>query len=149
MALVPHATRRASFTGSLKLRASVRHYHDYVRYPTSQGRTIRLPLTGDKIIGVAVSRGNRKYVAFLLACVPTALRQVPSFQEDAHAISAIHLPWEELQYGLKRNFGISWNPGIGDLDMGNQALYVGLYDGCVIEQHVRAYASDRGTGRPS
>ncbi|KAF9517724.1 hypothetical protein BS47DRAFT_1430712 [Hydnum rufescens UP504] len=129
MALVPHATRRASFAEGLKLRASPRHYHHYVRYPTSQGRTIRLPLTGDKIIGVAVSRGNR------------------NFQEDAHAISAIHLPWEELQYGLKRNFGISWNPGIGDLDMGTRCCMLvsmmGAHGGQVVSQYLRDHLHDR------
>jgi len=72
---------------------------------------MKLPLTSGKLIGVALSRGTRLY------------------QEDAHSISAIHLPLSSLQYGLSRNFGISWNPALRDMDLAGQLLVVGLYDG--------------------
>jgi len=57
---------------------------------------------------------------------------VASYQEDAHAVATIHLPWSSLQYGLNRNFGISWNPGLRDMDLAGQLLFVGLYDGFVM-----------------
>ena len=62
----------------------------------------------------------------------TLLLLVASYQEDTHAVAAIHLPWSSLQNGLNRNFGISWNPGLRDLDLSGQLLFVGLYDGFVM-----------------
>ncbi|KAF8343156.1 phosphatase 2C-like domain-containing protein [Cantharellus anzutake] len=88
-----------------------RSFHDYIRYPTADGRMIKLSVTSEKLIGVASSRGMRPY------------------QEDAYTITSVHLPIEGLQYGLTRNFGISWNPGLRDLDLAGQLLFVGLYDG--------------------
>lgn len=53
-------------------------------------------------------------------------------QQDAHAVAALQLPWQELSRGLHRNFGLSWHPAQRDWDMANQVLFVGLYDGCVL-----------------
>jgi hypothetical protein len=47
-----HST--ANFT-----KAQQQGYHDYIRYP-AQGRTVRIPLNSPKVVGVAVSRGNRE-----------------------------------------------------------------------------------------
>ncbi|KAF8306045.1 protein serine/threonine phosphatase 2C [Clavulina sp. PMI_390] len=88
-----------------------RSYSDYIRYPATEGRTIKVPLKNQKLIGVSVSRGTRRY------------------QEDAHSIAALQLPWQELSRGLHRNFGLSWHPQQRDWEMANQVLYVGVYDG--------------------
>lgn len=37
-----------------------RRYSDFIRYPTSEGRTIKVPLSNARLIGVAESRGTRQ-----------------------------------------------------------------------------------------
>lgn len=94
-----------------RLGAQQAHYSDFIRYPASEGRTIKLPLNSDKLIGIAVSRGTRPE------------------QQDYHTVSSLQLPWQELRLGLQRNFGLSWHPAARDMDMANQCLFIGLYDG--------------------
>ena len=36
-----------------------RQFHSTIRFPTSQGRTLRVPLSSPRLIGVAESRGTR------------------------------------------------------------------------------------------
>ncbi|KAI0788628.1 phosphatase 2C-like domain-containing protein [Abortiporus biennis] len=87
-----------------------RHYHDYIRFATPGG-TARLQLHNPKVIGVAVSRGNR------------------SSQEDFHAYASLSLNPEELRLTLKKNFHVDWDPTSLPETLARQVLFVGIYDG--------------------
>ncbi|KAG8948598.1 hypothetical protein FRC04_009500 [Tulasnella sp. 424] len=86
-------------------------YHDFVRYSLSEGRTGRISLKPPKVVGVAVSRGTRDY------------------QEDAHTVTAIHIPPTELRHSLNRYFGLNWDPGHIGETLAGQVVFAGIYDG--------------------
>ncbi|KAG8969967.1 hypothetical protein FRC03_012420 [Tulasnella sp. 419] len=87
------------------------HYHDFIRYPLTEGRSGRIQLRPPKVVGSAVSRGTRPY------------------QEDAHTISAIHIRPVELQHSIQRYYGFSWDPGHIGESLAGQVLFCGVYDG--------------------
>ncbi|KZT30676.1 protein serine/threonine phosphatase 2C [Neolentinus lepideus HHB14362 ss-1] len=87
-----------------------RCYHDYIRFATSDGIG-RLPLSSPNVIGVASSRGPRR------------------FQEDFYAFSSLSLNPEELRLHVKKHLGIDWDPRrVGD-SFSRQVVFVGIYDG--------------------
>ncbi|KAG8903793.1 hypothetical protein FRC00_014491, partial [Tulasnella sp. 408] len=86
-------------------------YHDFIRYSLSEGRTGRISLKPPKVIGAAVSRGTRDY------------------QEDAHTVTAVHIPPAELRHSLIRYFGLNWDPGHIGETLAGQVLFAGIYDG--------------------
>lgn len=53
------------------------------------------------------------------------------YQEDAHTVSAIHIPPEELRHSLQRYFGINWDPGHIGETLAGQVVFAGIYDGYV------------------
>lgn len=51
------------------------------------------------------------------------------YQEDAHLVTSINVPPQELRHSWQRYFGINWDPGhIGDT-LAGQMLFAGIYDG--------------------
>lgn len=64
----------------------------------------------------------------------TAVNSGPSFtsyQEDAHTVTAVHIPPAELRHSLIRYFGLNWDPGHIGETLAGQVLFAGIYDGCV------------------
>lgn len=55
-----------------------------------------------------------------------------SHQEDFYAFSALSLDPEELQISLKKSLGIDWDPSRVEDVFARQAVFVGIYDGCVL-----------------
>jgi len=53
-------------------------------------------------------------------------------QEDFYSFATLSLNPEELQLGLKKFYGIDWNPSLVGEQLSTQVVYVGLYDGFVI-----------------
>ncbi|KDQ09269.1 hypothetical protein BOTBODRAFT_58766 [Botryobasidium botryosum FD-172 SS1] len=95
----------------LPLYCHARSFCDYLRYPISQHRNGRVPLHSPKVVGTAVSRGNRPY------------------QEDSHTVAAIRLDPEELRPTIERKLGLHWNPRKVDSEYDGQFLFAGIYDG--------------------
>jgi hypothetical protein len=53
-------------------------------------------------------------------------------QEDFYSFATLSLNPEELQLGLKKFYGIDWDPSLVGEQLSTQVVYVGLYDGFVI-----------------
>ncbi|KAA1468275.1 protein serine/threonine phosphatase 2C [Dentipellis sp. KUC8613] len=102
-------------------RLAVAAYHDYVRCSTPGG-IIRVPLSSPKVIGVAVSRGEREH------------------QEDFHSFATLSLNPEELRLSVKREHGIDWDPKAVGEPFASQAVMIGIYDGhggSTVSQYLR------------
>lgn len=104
-------TSPASVVSAHATSTTMAGYHDFIRYSLSEGRTGRVSLKAPKVIGAAVSRGTRDY------------------QEDAHTVTAVHIPPAELRHSLVRYFGLNWDPGHIGETLAGQVLFAGIYDG--------------------
>ncbi|KAI0067790.1 protein serine/threonine phosphatase 2C [Artomyces pyxidatus] len=94
----------------VQLKHCIASYHDYIRCATPGG-VVRVPLSSPKVIGVAVSRGER------------------ASQEDFHAFATLSLEPDELRLTVQRHLHIDWDPESVGEPFAKQALFVGIYDG--------------------
>jgi protein phosphatase PTC6 len=95
------------------------------------GGILRVPLASPKVIGVANSRGNRRCgVISYLHSSPNCDHHY-SHQEDFYSFATLSLDPEELRQSVKKAHGVDWDPQkVGDAFSG-QAVFIGIYDGCV------------------
>ncbi|KAF8521514.1 phosphatase 2C-like domain-containing protein [Gautieria morchelliformis] len=112
---------RIHVSSSATLIHSRARYHDFIRAALPTGGFVRIPLTSQKVIGIAVSRGVRSY------------------QEDGHSVCCLAIEPDELQTSLKQHHGIDWNPDTLGRDLAGQVVFVGIYDGhggAVVSDHL-------------
>ena len=58
---------------------------------------------------------------------------IHSHQEDYYAFATLSLDPQELQQSLQKAHGIAWDPGLVGNALARQVVFVGIYDGWVLD----------------
>ena len=73
-------------------------------------------------------------------------QQTSRYQEDFHSFATLSFNPEELRATVSRHLGIDWDPESVGHPFSRQAVFVGIYDGCVMSIAMTPSTTHENTG---